>query len=535
MTTKTYIKGKDAPLEDTIEKIKSILTTQGFDIIEKSKKNPIRDVWSVHICAKENEILAVNGKGLSYKAALASALAEFVERFATNFFYADFYLGKDKIDSEFVFYKNEKWLKSFKDHELYSFYNTDNLLTDDILVDFNTGDYKRGICSLPFRRSSDNKEVFFPINILNNLYVSNGMAAGNTKHEAYLQALCEIIERFVKNKVIKECLSLPVVPEDVLNKNFPKIKSIKKDLSDRGYDLDVYDSSLGGIFPVISVCLFDKKNNTVFVSFGSHLSLNIAIERTITELLQGRELDDFLDLKKPVFDKELVCSDENLIDHFINSTGYIHWNFFSNKKDYEFVLWDYTFNNEEGFKYLCDLLNKQEKDIYIADYNYNGFDVCRIIIPGFSEIYPVSDLVYNNTSLGVSIRDQILNFKNLNKQECMDLLDLIEQQGFAEYENIARLIGLYPGSEYDNITIGDIKLSLFLFLGKKDQASYVLDTLINSSECNHINLYKCMQDLINMEDDFGKYNDSLNKIYGKDVVGNAVSIVLENLGDRLLF
>lgn len=57
---------------------------------------------------------------------------------------------------------------------------------------------------------------------MSNLYVSNGMAAGNTLEEARTQALSEILERHVKYSVVSENLCLPDVPQWRLE-NFPSI------------------------------------------------------------------------------------------------------------------------------------------------------------------------------------------------------------------------------------------------------------------------------------------------------------------------
>ena len=47
-------------------------------------------------------------------------------------------------------------------------------------MDLNTGNYARGICAIPCLRQRNGAEVFFLVNIISNLYVRNGMSAGNT-------------------------------------------------------------------------------------------------------------------------------------------------------------------------------------------------------------------------------------------------------------------------------------------------------------------------------------------------------------------
>lgn len=109
MTDHTFIPGKDAALEDSIERFQNKLQALGFDIEEASWLNPVPNVWSVHIRDKECALCFTNGKGASKKAALASALGEYFERLSTNYFFADFYLGEQVANGDFVHYPNEKW------------------------------------------------------------------------------------------------------------------------------------------------------------------------------------------------------------------------------------------------------------------------------------------------------------------------------------------------------------------------------------------------------------------------------------------
>src|SRR5699024_10099976 len=138
-----------------------------------------------------------NGKGVSQKASLASALGEYFERLATNYFFADFYLGKTLANAPFVHYPNEKWFAIKQSHtmpagllnqSLWQFYDPANELQPSNLTDIQSSNPQRGICALPFIEATSNETVYFPVNLIGNLYVSNGMAAGNTAYEARVQA-----------------------------------------------------------------------------------------------------------------------------------------------------------------------------------------------------------------------------------------------------------------------------------------------------------------------------------------------------------
>ncbi len=81
------------------------------------------------------------------------------------------------------------------------YFDPNQELTPDLLVDIQSGNDERGIVALPYVRQSDQKTIYIPQAIINNLYVSNGMSAGNTQNEARVQGLSEVFERYVKIKL----------------------------------------------------------------------------------------------------------------------------------------------------------------------------------------------------------------------------------------------------------------------------------------------------------------------------------------------
>lgn len=169
------------------------------------------------------------------------------------------------------------------DARLRAFYDPENELTGSQLIDLQSGNEARGVCGLPFTRQSDNQTVYIPMNIIGNLYVSNGMSAGNTRNEARVQGLSEVFERYVKNRIIAESISLPEIPAEVMAR-YPAVMESIATLEAEGFPIFAYDGSLGGKYPVICVVLFNPANGTCFASFGAHPDFGVALERTVTEL-----------------------------------------------------------------------------------------------------------------------------------------------------------------------------------------------------------------------------------------------------------
>ncbi|MDP5007777.1 MAG: 30S ribosomal protein S12 methylthiotransferase accessory factor YcaO, partial [Glaciimonas sp.] len=451
MTTEHFIPGKDASLESSINSMQAKLEALGFHIEEKSWLNPVDGCWSVHVRDRDCPMLFTNGKGASEQASRASALGEFFERLSCNYFWTHFYLGEQVSNGDFVHYPREKWFALNEEFEtwpeglltpaLQKFYNPEGTVDASTLVDYNSGNEERGICTIPYVRERDGETVYFPVNIIGNLYASNGMSAGNTQAEARTQALSEIFERDVKFRIIKDGLCLPDVPEEVIAR-FPKIAAGIKGLREAGFGILVKDASLGGKYPVMCVTLLHPQDQGCFASFGAHPRFEVALERALTELLQGRALNDLAGFPEPGFDLDEIAHAQNLEIHFVDSSGIISWNFLRDTPDFAFSDWNFGTTTAEDYAWSIDAIHKEGKDIYIADFDHLGVYACRIIVPGMSDIYPVEDLEWDNVSVGNAIREPILFLSDLDDEECRDLLDEINELNLADQRPVAALGGL---------------------------------------------------------------------------------------------
>ena len=54
-----------------------------------------------------------------------------------------------------------------------------------------------------------------------------------------------------------------------------------------------------------AISLINPDNSTLFVSFGAHPILQVSLERTMTELMQGRGLENLDAFEVPTFDMSL--------------------------------------------------------------------------------------------------------------------------------------------------------------------------------------------------------------------------------------
>jgi len=500
---------KEAPLDVSIGRMESLLKELGCDMVFSKFLNPISNCYWVNLAYRDApEFIYSNGKGVCEKSCKASALGEFIERLQSNNFFIDFYLPNKKQYEDEVYLNRENYLSL----KLESIYNISGELSFEDFIDFNSDNYNK-VVALPFANAKSSEVENFPINVLQNLYVSNGLAAGNTKLEARVQALSEIVERYVKFEVIKNGYALPEFPKseleefDVLNSGIEKLKR-------EGYEVLVLDASLGGKYPVVAIALIDKINSTLFVSFGAHPILQVALERTLTELMQGRDLNSLNSFEVPTFDSELVSSSFNLESHFIDSNGKIGLQFLSSNKSFEYCKFTYSCSGiEDEYNYLLNILTKEDREVFVRDYDYLGFYTCQIVVPNFSEVYPIDELLYENKNRAKYLRDMVLNFKEYEAeeilQECEHLDDNID---------VAKYIGVIFKNGFSML---EFKAQQYLRSGDLDMVDSLLE---HSDKKKHL----VICELIKMRReglDFSNFKDALNMMFGKELVERANSIL----------
>ena len=541
----TYIVGKDLPLEQTIANMSGILADLGMEIEIASWRNIVPNVWSLHIRDAHSPMCFTNGKGATKEGALASALGEFIERLNCNFFYNDQFWGEDIATAEFVHYPNERWFKPGPKDELppeilddycLDIYNRDGELKGSHLYDTNSGNTQRGICSLPFVRQSDGEVVYFPSNLIENLFLSNGMSAGNTLAEAQVQCLSEIFERAVKREILEGEMALPDVPQEVLEK-YPSILAGIKGLEEQGFPVLVKDASLGGEFPVMCVTLMNPRTGGVFASFGAHPSLEVALERSLTELLQGRSFEGLNDLPQPTFSGQAVTEPNNFVEHFIDSSGVVSWRFFSAKSDFEFVEWDFSGHGEnsnvEEAATLFGILENLGKEAYMAVYDDLGANACRILVPDYSEIYPVDDLIWDNTNKALQFRADILNLHSLSKVGLRNLAQGLENSELDDYTDITTLIGIEfdDNTPWGKLTILELRLLICLALQKFEQAKDLVEAFLqyNDNTVERGLFYQAVNVCLEMELDedleLADYEANFRRMFGDERMDAAIGSV----------
>lgn len=534
--SQTFIPGKDLPVEKTIATMSGLIANLGMKVEVASWRNIVPNVWSLHLRDSQSQLCFTNGKGATKESALASALGEFIERLNCNFFYNDQFWGEELAHADFVHYPNERWFQpgpkdelpeGLLDEHCLAIYNPDGELRGSHLYDTNSGNIERGICAIPYVRQSDGVEVFFPSNLIENLFLSNGMSAGNTLAEAQVQCLSEIFERAVKREIIEGEIALPDVPHEVLAK-YPSILAGIEALEEQGFPVLVKDASLGGQFPVINVTLMNPRTGGVFASFGAHPNFAVALERTLTELLQGRSFEGLNDIARPTFSSQAVTEPNNSVEHFIDSSGVVSWRFFSAKADYDFVEWDFTDggnnSNAQEAELLFGLLQGMGKEVYMAVFEHLGATACRILVPGYSEVYPVDDLIWDNTNKALFFREDILNLHRLSDDELVALVERLEESELDNYTDIKTLIGIEfdENTAWGQLTILELKLLIYLALQHFEEALELVEEFLqfNDNTVERELFYQALNAAleVTLDDDLemDDYEPNLRRMFGDE-------------------
>jgi ribosomal protein S12 methylthiotransferase accessory factor len=351
------------------------------------------------------------------------------------------------------------------------------------------------------------------------------MSAGNTLAEAQVQCLSEIFERAVKREILEEEMTLPDVPQAVLEK-YPSIVAGIQSLEEQGFPVLVKDASLGGVYPVMCVTLMNPRTGGVFASFGAHPRFEVALERSLTELLQGRSIEGLNDLPPPTFVSEAVTEPNNFVEHFIDSSGIVSWRFFSSKADYPFVEWDFSnrgqHSNAEEAETLFSILSGLGKESYVAVLDQLGIPACRILVPGYSEIYPIEDLIWDNTNKALLFRADILNLHRLSEVELEALLTRLEENELDEYGDIGNLIGIEfdDNTVWGQLTVLELKLLIHLALKQWDEAQELVGAFLqyNDNTAERTLFYRAMDAVlaIQLVDDLelADYTTNLRRMFG---------------------
>jgi ribosomal protein S12 methylthiotransferase accessory factor len=281
----------------------------------------------------------------------------------------------------------------------------------------------------------------------------------------------------------------------------------------------------------------NPRTGGVFASFGAHPSFHVALERSLTELLQGRSFEGLNDFQPPTFNSLAVTEPNNFVEHFIDSSGVISWRFFSAKSDYDFSHWNFSGSNQEEADTLFGILAEMGREVYMAVYEDLGAPVCRILVPGYSEVYPVDDLVWDNTNKALDYREEILNLHRLSDDALANLAERLDESQLDVYTDIRTLIGVEfdENTVWGQLTILELRLLIMLALERHEEALELVEQFLqyNDNTVERGLFYRAVQAVLEVvlddELELDDFLPNLSRMFGAErmqaVVGSVTGEV----------
>ncbi len=159
--------------------------------------------------------------------------------------------------------------------------------------------------------------------------------------------------------------------------------------------------------------------------------------------------------------------------------------------------------------------------------------MCRIIVPDFSEIYPVEDLIWDNTNKALDFRADILNLHRLSNKELRALLRRLDDSELDQYTDIITLIGVEfdENTPWGQLTILELKILIYLALGKLADALEGVEDYLQYNDNTRARglFYQAMEAALHasLEDDLTleEFLPNLNLMFGQEVMDAVVGSI----------
>lgn len=541
----SFTRYKDADPLIVIGRVRRILTEQLGLLPIESWLNSLEGFYSLNLRCARVPIFS-NGKGATRELALASAYGEFMERLQNLILYDTMRFAPDDLRYKGFFHAPDERLMSLEE-----------VLDDPGITALFPGGIQPGererilralagmtppecpadFIALPFMNIRSGNVEHVPLPFLRVFYGSNGMCAGSTPAEALVQGLCEVLERYVNREIIQRRIAAPSVPEGYLSGYPEQYEMLQRIRGSRACRVTIKDCSLGQGYPVVGLTYIDTAKHAYFVKFGAHPAFEIALERALTELLQGRDLNTMTDLTEFCYYRADADPSKNLADIFAHGSGRYPAEFFSTEGDYAFAAFPrHNSNDNSSFlAYLLKITGRDDRAVLVRDVSFLGFPAFHAIIPGLSEICAFDPEEVERVSTMASARALIsARLCEAGPDELRGIVSTLKGNYFTNADSIAQLVNAPVG---DSFPWKDIKTDLFCSmihfrLGEPGKAHEHMKRFVSDIEADPpiIGYYRCARDYLGMVADGYPTNKAeriLEGIYGRE----PVTEVMSDLGD----
>lgn len=435
-------KFKDESPKVTYEKIERILKENGISVTEHWNQSGVNHCHSLRVTI-DGTNAGSNGKGLTRDLARASAYAELMERLQSGFLgLGDLeYCDSQELNPKELMDTCGEWFSAIAASA--SAESGKTVTPESIAQACFALEGKPTVTVIPYYNVNDDCLTAFPVKPMPYIYGSTGLAAGNSIEEALVQGYSEIVERRALMKFMKGGAVPPTVPETYL-RQFEMAHRIIEEIRAAGYDVIIKDCSMGEGYPVVASVIIDRRTHGYHVHLGSSPIFEIALERSLTEMFQGRSLASIAETKNLLGAQNGNRSVSDIHYAIRTGSGVYPIEFFGENASYPFAPFadhsDKT--NRELLKLVVEHMKKKGHKMLIRDLSHLGFHTYRIIIPGLSEDF-YTDLTTNVPvwQFTADTRNLMTDLAAINEAEAFELKLLLQHQ-IPYYFNMVRFSDL---------------------------------------------------------------------------------------------
>lgn len=522
--------------EDTIFLIRTILHEKLGLLMKEEHIHGDNQFYSCRICIANKSLIdlniGTNGKGMKFEYALASAYGELMERLQNqililhrNVGYMDeqkkkkfpsFYqeLKKKNILLKYCFAPDErnilfdksgnvirKYIKSSNIDELESFYQGKRLNL------------------VPFYNVFEQKVEELPINIIFSNCTSNGMCAGNTPHEALIQGMSEILERYIIRKIYYENLTFPTIPDECFEGTdiYQKIELIAKKYH---WIFEIKDCSCGVGIPAIGILIIDKQKQSYKFHLGVDPSPITALERTLTEIYQGKMKIELQEIDWKLQNELLYEEELKAHEMFQTCTvgrGQYPISLLQGSPSYQFKGFDsmWGISDYNDIQLLLSVFRKMNRTVFVRDVSFLGFPAYFIYVPGMSES---RDIVNNNHLKEITLLQQIYDgSRDLISADSKTINNIITY--IVNTERGTSNLQFYNLNDFWLYYDKNLILSLLsCYIGENEEALKYMNNYISRSDLPDVekNFFSCIAKLLEKKEN--RKDEVLQRLYGAEMV-----------------
>ena len=295
------------------------------------------------------------------------------------------YSPKEQIISieDFLF-----WLKTifnklfFKDLSHKTMNNYAKILKADNLI------------GIPYTNLTNSEVKYMPASLIKHFCGTNGICYGRTREESINMGIYDILKKYIIREIYLKSIELPTIPTDYFSEY--NIDEKLYAISNRdSLTLIFKDCSLGIKLPAIGLLIINQSRKEYSFIIESNLSCSKLLTKLIDKIFHNEikfmPCDSSLGKNNLASNNIINDKKYNYLKTIKNNDGLFPNSIFENNNLFSKVNFIDSPDSFTELKYLTDLIQKAQFNLYIRDVSYFGIPSFHIYIPGMSEVNYIFD------------------------------------------------------------------------------------------------------------------------------------------------